>query len=144
MPDLAESSLEYFDAPVYDDFWPSIDESRLEFGGQVATGPTGDGAAPVVTLVSPPNGSEIGPSTAVVIDVTDNTALGRVFVIADMPGVGREEIVYRGDRFGWQYAAQSSVVPIAGGIRLTIRRSAGWPAPPTFVSYAVDASGTTE
>lgn len=141
MPDLAESALEYIDRPIYD-FDLSIDESRFEFAGAVV-GAGGDGAAPVVTLVSPLNGS-VEAFEAVVIDVTDNVGLGRVFVVADMPGSGREELVYRGDRFTAQYAAQSTQAAITGGFRFTIKRSAGWLSSPTLVAYAVDLTGTTE
>ena len=143
MPDLAESSLEFFVQPVYDEYLASVGEAQLDLVGQVSTGSTGDGAAPVVTLISPLTGS-LEAFEAVVIDVTDNVGLGRVFVVADMPGSGREELVYRGDRFTAQYAAQSTMAAIAGGFRFTIKRSAGWLSSPTLVAYAVDLSGTTE
>jgi hypothetical protein len=141
VPDLAESALEFFDWPIYD-FDVAIDVTRLDFAGAVSSS-GGDGAAPVVTLVSPLTGF-VEAFQAVVIDVTDNVGLGRVFVVADMPGSGREELVYRGDRFTAQYAAQSTQVAIAGGFRFTIKRSAGWPSSPTLVAYAVDLTGTTE
>lgn len=143
MPDIAESEFDYIDAPVFDDFWPAIDESRFEFGGQVQVASTGDGAAPVVTLVSPLTG-RLESFEAVVIDVTDNVGLGRTFLVARMPGSNLEELIYAGNRFTAPYAAQSSQVAIAGGFRFTVKRSAGWPSSPTIDAYAVDASGTTE
>lgn len=107
------------------------------------SGAGGDGSPPVVALVSPPAGN-VEAFQAIVIDVIDNVGLGRIFVVADLPGSGREELVYRGDRFTTQYAAQSTQTAIPGGVRLSIKRSAGWPSSPTLVAYAVDLSGTTE
>ena len=143
MPDLAESALEFIDQPVYAEDLATMGEDQFDLAGPVLAGPSGDGAAPVVTLVSPLTGT-LETFQSVVIDVTDNVGLGRVFLVADMPGSGREELVYRGDRFTTQYAAQSTQTPIPGGVRLSIKRSAGWPSSPTLVAYAVDLSGTTE
>lgn len=109
--------------------------------------PSSSGSAdlipPVVTLVSPLV-AQLEAETPIVVDITDNLGIGRIFLVADMPGSGREELVYRGDRFTSQYAARSTQASIPGGVRLTIRRSSGWPSSPTLVAYAVDLSGNTE
>ena len=139
---LLESDFDFIDIPFFDWALTGRDESQFDFVGAVA-GSSGDGAAPVVTLVSPLAGT-LEAFEAVVVDVTDNTTLGRVFLVARMPALNLEELIYAGNRFTPQYAAQSSQVAIAGGFRFTVKRSAGWPASPTLDAYAVDASGTTE
>lgn len=139
---IADSTFDFIDLPVYQ-FQPSTEESRFDLGGQATIPSTGDGAAPVVTLVSPLSGT-LEAFEAVVVDVTDNAALGRVFLVARMPASNLEELIYAGNRFTPQYAALSSQVAIAGGFRFTVKRSSGWPSSPTLDAYAVDASGTTE
>lgn len=140
---LLESDFNYIDLTVFQWELTGRDESEFTFAGAVSAPSGGDGAAPVVTLVAPLTGS-LEAFEPVVVDVTDNTALGRVFLVARMPASNLEELIYAGDRFTPQYAAQSSQVAIAGGFRFTVKRSAGWPSSPTLDAYAVDASGTTE
>lgn len=144
MPDLAESAFDYFDEPFYDygTDTPSLSEEAFDLSGQAVVTSTGDGAAPVVTLVSPSVLEALDRDTAVVIDVTDNVALGRVLVVAQLESLGVEELVHNGDRFAAAFSGSSSRVAIAGGWRYTVRRGGGWAAPPTLTVYAVDATGT--
>ncbi len=108
------------------------------------SGAGGDGAPPIATLVSPAANAFIGPSTPIVVETTDNVLLGRVFLVARMPGVALEELIYQGTRFTPPYAALSTKTTISGGFRFTVIRSAGWPSSPTIDAYLVDSSGTTE
>lgn len=137
---LLESDFDFIDIPVFDWELTGRDESEFDFVGAVA-GSSGDGAAPVVTLVSPLTGQVEGAG-ALIVDVTDNVQLGRVFVVVRFPAIAREELVNQGERFTPDYNGQSTREPIAGGYRFTLRRSGGWPASPLLDVYAVDASGT--
>jgi hypothetical protein len=101
----------------------------------------GDGAPPVVTLISPAS-LLLERDTPIVIDVTDNIALRRCMVVARFDTLAIEELVHNGDRFAAAYTGASSRQPITGGLRYTIRRNAGWPAPPVLDVFAIDTSGS--
>lgn len=102
----------------------------------------GDGSPPVVTLVSPPDGSTIEQGTPIAIDVTDNVALRRSFLVVRFAALGIEEVAHQGDRFAPNYAGASSRVAIPGGFRFTLMRAGGWPASPIVDVYAIDTAGS--
>ncbi len=91
---------------------------------------------PVVTLVSPPEGTPLQPTDAAVFDVTCSQAF-RLVAFRTRLGTrlpaeqqSREAAYDRDDPAGaWdpKYAG-SSIAVIATGYRLTLRRSPGWPA----------------
>lgn len=93
---------------------------------------------PTTTLISLP----AAPSAPCVVDVKDETGLGAVIVRVKFPWLGLNDVVYEDGIFSEQYSS-SSVAAIAGGIRLTIRRTGGWPVGGNIELrvYPVDTSG---
>lgn len=102
--------------------------------------PAGDTTPPVVALIEPADGGELDRFAAIVLEVTDETALGRVFVVARFPTLGVEEVVHQGDRFASLYTGASSRASITGGYRYSVKRNGGWPAPPVLTVYAPNAA----
>ena len=99
----------------------------------------GDVTAPVVSIVSPTEGSAIMENTPLVLDVTD-TGLKRALLWVTFPTLGTDELVFNGSAFTSQYSA-SSRVAITNGFRFTVVRRGGWPASPQLSAAAYDASG---
>jgi hypothetical protein len=75
-----------------------------------------------VTVVSPDVESEITPVAALVTDVEG----GEAWIAAQYDSSAAIEVVHDGDSFMPRFAS-SSVTPITGGARYTIRRTGGWP-----------------
>ena len=100
----------------------------------------GDTVPPVVSNFSPPAGSAIGATTAVSFDVTDETSLARVFVLAEFLG-GTYEVIHDGAKFGSRYAPASSRSAIAGGYHYSVRRNGGWPQAMTVRVIPLDRAG---
>lgn len=109
-----------------------VSDDPLAFSG------SGDTTAPVVTpaVVS---GSAIGRMDAVVVDVTDDTALGTAVLMVELGG-GPYEVIWDGARFASYYSTSTRAL-ISGGYRYTIRRTGGWVGAPTFRAVAVDTAG---
>lgn len=105
--------------------------------------PVGEGVAPVVTLVSPADGATIDPSTAIVLDVTDNSGELATVTIDVTYQDGLSEAIYDGLAFKPYYRTGSTIVTITGGFRFTLRRAhGGWPAgAPLFNIEPLDPSG---
>jgi hypothetical protein len=140
MPDIAESAFEFFDAPVYDDFWPSIDESRLEFGGQVEiVAPPPTLSPPLITNLVPTPGTGLYASNPIQFDVTDPDTMVALLVLVAFP-TGAYEVVHDGVAFAAAYV-QSTRTAIANGFHFVLLRSGGWPASPSVSVVAVDAFG---
>lgn len=98
-----------------------------------------DSSAPVISNVIPTPGSTIPKYGPWQFDVTDD--LGLAGVIVKVRFAGRPtETVFDVDAFEGFYSA-SSVSVIANGFRFVIRRTGGWPAPPTFFARAIDMQG---
>lgn len=147
MPDLAETSIEFIDLPVYEGFASSIDEAQIEFigaGGEEST-------IPVVSAVTPAPGTEITRETAISFNVTDEGGnLEHTNVCVYYPSLQRFEVLFyaaisgswgaRAEGFGPQYTGTRT--PIANGFAFTdvIRRN-GWPAPPVLVIDPADDAG---
>lgn len=110
-------------------------------GGLGASGGGGGGAPPAVAVVSPASGSSIGPTSVLVVDVTDAGGLRRVVLSVTFSGLASAELVHDGDGFAPLYAPASARVDIAGGYRFSLTRSGGWPASPTLKVIAVDVTG---
>lgn len=103
----------------------------------VASGAS-SGNPPAVSVVSPVVGT-VATDGAITLDVTDDTGLRRVVIVARFAELGIEEVVHQGDRFAARYAGTET--SIAGGSRIAFTRIGGWPAPPVIDVYAVDTSG---
>lgn len=95
------------------------------------------GNPPAVSVVSPVG--TVATDGAITLDVTDDTGLRRVVIVARFAELGIEEVVHQGDRFAARYTGTAT--PIASGSRIAFTRIGGWPAPPVIDVYAVDTSG---
>ncbi len=96
----------------------------------VDPGGGGDTTKPVVTIISPAPGDELGPSVPIVFTVTDNSGLFRRILPAirfEGPGAGNTELVHDGDEFLGGYVLQSDRQPITQGFQYTVLRDGGWP-----------------
>lgn len=102
---------------------------------------SGDISAPVVNVLSPTPGTHVYRDTPVIFDITDNIAIGRVFVVMRFTDADLEEIVHQGDRFSDKYTTSSTRSIIAGGYRYSIIRNGGWFENPILDVYATDSSG---
>lgn len=150
MPDLAESSFDLLDVPIYDDFWPSLDESRIEFGGAVQVSSAG-GAVPVVSAIAPPPGSEITRETPIGFEITDADGnLRHTNVCVYFPSLQRFEVLYyaaisgpwgsRPEGFGPQYTGTRAAIPNGFSFQSVIRLG-GWPGRPVVVVDPTDEVG---
>ncbi len=110
------------------------------YSGASAAAPA-DSTAPVVTNVSPPEGTEIERTAPVFFDVTDDSGLfRRVLVAVEFPD-GAVELAHDGDAFTPRYIALGERTPIAGGWHFRLRRTGGWPDQPTLRVFATDPGG---
>lgn len=111
------------------------------YGESAFGGGPNDDAAPQVTNVAPTPGATLTPDAAFSLDVTDETALARVFLTVAFAASGVVEVIHDGDAFMPLYAPASTRVVIPDGYHYVVRRHGGWPSAPTFHVYATDASG---
>lgn len=104
--------------------------------------------APVITLVSPANGSGIGPSDAITMDVTDVdgdlATFSGTFTLAGIDESAHSPTDLGAPGFGSHYSALSTAVTITNGRRYTFLRSGGWPSTTlVFNGFATDALGNS-
>jgi hypothetical protein len=86
-------------------------------------------------------GTVINPATPLSVDVTDDTGLRRVIVVATAAD-GSQDVVHDGTAFTPKYASRSVRIPITGGYRFSLLPSAGrWATAPTITVYAIDTAG---
>lgn len=107
----------------------------------------GDTTPPVVTFVSPIEGTLLDPADALIFDVTDNSgSLGRVMVAAVNQSTAEQELAFDGTSFTARFLALSTQTAITNGYRFSLRRTGGWPAGAdiTIRVFAVDPSGNLE
>lgn len=111
-----------------------------EFETIASGGGSGDVTAPVIALISPSQGT-VTPNAPVIIEVTDDHALGSVIVSATFAGT--DEVMFNGTAFGQKYSNGANVkTAIDGGFRFQFMRNGGWPAGKLAVNVqAVDTSG---
>jgi hypothetical protein len=99
----------------------------VRVGMRLGSGGGGDTTPPTAVVVSPPVGTDIAPDEELVVDVTDDVALGYVTVFATWEGIRKPDLLYRGGAYQPDYTIASSVEAISGGSRMRIRRDNGWP-----------------
>ena len=116
---------------------------------------TGDEVPPVVTFVAPNPNTTIRSSTAITIDVTDNSnSFAGIQLRVKFSGAAparATESIHAGDTLGVfePFYQASSVIPINNGFRFVLKRvnpdpngsDTGWPSTPTFVVTPVDDAG---
>jgi len=95
-----------------------------------------------ISVVSPPEGSVIGRTVPLVIDVTSAIALRRVVISAVLGDNIIEEMVHNGIDFAGPYSTNSRSA-ITDGYRYTLLRVGGWRASSvTLRILAIDTAGT--
>lgn len=100
-----------------------------------------DLTAPVISNISPPQGTILAATDPVSFDVTDDSGAFARILVAVKYTTGVQELIHDGDIFVGFYALQSSRVQIASGFRYTILRTGGWLTAPTFRAFPIDAAG---
>jgi hypothetical protein len=97
--------------------------------------------APSITIVSPTVGSELNPSSTIVIRVTDDVGLGGVPIYVSFPEESgyKPTYVHDGDGFHPDFAG-STRAAISGGYEYQIRYTGGWPAAPTIKLRPFDSA----
>jgi hypothetical protein len=109
--------------------------------------PSADTTAPVISAVSPTDGSAISRTQAWSFRVTDNVAFRRTVVVVTLTDTGGtergREVIYDGTEFAALYSAGSTKTTISAGtvFDFSIVRAGGWPFAPTFDVFAIDTSG---
>jgi hypothetical protein len=89
-----------------------------------------DGEPPKAEVISPPEGTELGPTTPLVVKVTDNSmVLRRVLVALSFEENGVTELVHDGTSFLGYYALESTRRLVSGGYEYVVLRYGGWPSP---------------
>jgi hypothetical protein len=109
-----------------------------------ASGASSDPDPPIVTLVSPANGSAIGRRDALVVEYTDAADTPRLAIATVLLG-NKEDVVCRSRNgaapvFRDPYT-ESVATPITNGYRLEVTRAGGWPVAPSLDVEIVDRSG---
>lgn len=119
------------------------------------TGGGGDETPPTVTFLHPPPGTQIRRSTAITLQVTDDSgSFSGIQLRVSFPQVRPAhptETIHSGDTLGKfePFYQDCTVVAIANGWQFTLSRvdpnpdgtSSGWPGSPTFIVTPVDRSG---
>lgn len=130
------ADLNNFDASSSVDYGYLLSSLPIDFELSTVT----DTTDPVVTLISPAEGTTLLPSSTVVVEVTDDTGFGRVLLAIQFGGTGAPELVHDGDGFSTPYRG-STREAISGGWRYTLGRANGWPSAMRLDVYAIDAAG---
>lgn len=101
-----------------------------------------DEVAPEISNFVPTSGSTIEKTDDIQFDVTDETAVAAVAVLATFrPGSTEDcEVVYDSTGFRGRYRS-STITAISGGYRFNVVRSGGWPSRPYLEFLLVDTGG---
>lgn len=103
--------------------------------------PPVDSTDPVINNFVPAVGTNIARTDPVQFDVTDETGIAAVFIIARYND-GTSECVWSDNNFQARFLAGSSRVEITDGYRFVIRRTGGWLNTPIIIDISVvDTSG---
>lgn len=107
-----------------------------------------DAVEPTVAVVSPAEGTDITPDTALVVDVEDENQIAGVTLFVHFPGFPYHEVVYGAGAFRSPYTGAgavpaSTLVELVPNrhFRFTLRRVGGWPGAPSLYVDPVDRGG---
>jgi hypothetical protein len=109
--------------------------------------PVIDSDKPEVEYTYPVAGATLAEDDAIEFTVTDAAGnIVRVLVAAWMRADDTHEMVFDGEVFVSQYAAESTRVAIEDGWAFSVKRVGGWPegTAVTMRAWAVDAAGNIE
>ena len=145
MPDLAESSLEFYDQPVYDEYLASVGEAQLDLVGQVSPDPVVS-VPPNLSGWSPALGTAITKKQVLSFSVQPATPnpMRRVVLLVSFPQLNTYEVVHDGDGFttaNYPAALGNVRTAVGDGFTFSVLRVNGWPASPRLVPMAVDIDG---
>ena len=123
----------------------------MGFGsGAWGGGPGVAGAAvdsPAVAI-NAPQGTSLGRTTALQIDITDPDGFSSIVLSMLMPGLGNEEMIHNGTKFSPRYLGViNQRTNITDGFRYDILRDGGWASrlgsTLTLIIAVVDSTGLT-
>lgn len=133
-----------------DDFTPGVGTVTIPFHPDIT--------APVITILDPPNGTAVGPSTRIKFRITDNVGFRRQlpmfrFPTAEDPDKYRYELIHDGEAFTPDY--EGTRTAIAGGFEFEVGRKGGWSAtisyqgiqdgkPLQLIPFAYDTGGNEQ
>lgn len=123
---------------------PALSVAPTDYAAKLLypAGASPDTTKPVVTVISPAPGTEIGPNDPLIFDVTDNVSSFRRIVVETLvASLGLNEVAHNGDTFRPTYAPRSSRTAIVNGYRYTLYRAPCWPGSPGLEVYAIDTAG---
>ncbi len=101
-----------------------------------------DEMAPIITNITPAPGQPLALDGAIMFDVSDETALSCVVVLASYDDdLNQVDVVYDGDGFRGRYRSSTVEVLETGELRFTVRRSGNFPDIPRLEWVIRDASG---
>ena len=100
-----------------------------------------DTTKPTISNLNPAEGTTLAAEDSIEFDVTDETGLRAVVILASFADSDRYEVVYDGDDFAPLYGGASTAEEISGGYHFTVARTGGWPGAVTFKPIAIDTSG---
>lgn len=116
---------------------------HLDFNLTVAPGML-DEVPPVVTLISPADGSSLEKNQPITIEVEDESELGLHYVLARYPDtMGLYEVVYDGFDISLGAYVVTRTVLTSKRFRYTFVRRGGWLSRPIITARATD-KGTGE
>lgn len=153
-PSGGDSALEFIavDGAVVSSLLPASGDGAFEYiavnGSAVNLGPeplppppAPDTTLPEIANFLPPAGTGIANDQAIQFDVTDESGVAAVVLLASFPD-GSVEVVHDNIGFRGKYiGGVNTRASIANGYRFTVRRLGGWIASPTFEVLSVDTSG---
>lgn len=107
---------------------------------------------PTLTVINPPAGSAIGPSTALVFRYADETGLRRPLPMVKFQqpdGSFRYELIHDGDNFTTDYQGSVNIIQASPPIwEFTVNRRGGWGATieyfggnPELIPFGTDTGG---
>ena len=105
---------------------------------------SGDTTPPIITIVSPAPGTSLLRFTPLVLRVTDNVALRRVFIFMRFADSEVWETVHDGDNFSPTFPTPDNtrtVITGPNGYEFNLLRLGGWPETPELHVIAIDAAG---
>lgn len=103
--------------------------------------PPVDSTPPTITNFSPAAGTGIASGQVLQFDITDESGIAAVVLLASFPS-GNVEIIHDNDGFRGSYVGGSNGrTAIVGGYRYTVLRVGGWLEAPTIEFIPVDTSG---
>lgn len=143
---MATFTTHMYEAPQHFRKW-RVDQARLYAASFAGNVDNVDFTAPIVTVISPTPGTELGQYEPVVIDVSDMAPGIRLSLVVVRTSAAPYRLVaWDGNSFVSPYDSGSQFSVIPGGWRFSVVPNGGWSSGVTVQVdvYAVDGSGQLE